>query len=431
MIRDILYLIVYFITETVLYSLAYRTALSRGITNKAVKWMIYIIAVVITGSIVYVNNNLQYVMGASIFIMVMLPVFIIEPFEIQNLILYPFVVIASSIFGMLFSFIISIKIGISEYYVKESPALTILCQILSICVWALIYVIKRRKNDQEEVVLDLKHYIILYLVTISSLILVGSIQTFSELEEYEDLQIYGVFAVMACCTLVVVTLMQIVVLSQNAHIKKSNDMYKEHMALQKQHYEHMLLQYEELRKFRHDVKNHMLALNSMCTSEDNSQIKKYLSQLTNEVSSKKPVEYTGNRELDAVIAPFVLEAESKNIKVQFKGRVSDNVAIDMFDMCTIISNLLNNAIEACEKIQEDKRIIGFEIAGYNSQIFISVSNSYDMESIINQKQKFITTKEDKLNHGIGLENVRRTVKKYDGDMRISQENERFIVSINI
>ena len=431
MIRDILYLIVYFITETVLYSLAYRTALSRGITNKAVKWMIYIIAVVITGSIVYVNNNLQYVMGASIFIMVMLPVFIIEPFEIQNLILYPFVVIASSIFGMLFSFIISIKIGISEYYVKESPALTILCQILSICVWALIYVIKRRKNDQEEVVLDLKHYIILYLVTISSLILVGSIQTFSELEEYEDLQIYGVFAVMACCTLVVVTLMQIVVLSQNAHIKKSNDMYKEHMALQKQHYEHMLLQYEELRKFRHDVKNHMLALNSMCTSEDNSQIKKYLSQLTNEVSSKKPVEYTGNRELDAVIAPFVLEAESKNIKVQFKGRVSDDVAIDMFDMCTIISNLLNNAIEACEKIQEDKRIIGFEIAGYNSQIFISVSNSYDMESIINQKQKFITTKEDKLNHGIGLENVRITVKKYDGDMRISQENERFIVSINI
>ena len=54
-----------------------------------------------------------------------------------------------------------------------------------------------------------------------------------------------------------------------------------------------------------------------------------------------------------------------------------------------------------------------------------------MESVINQKQKFITTKEDKLNHGIGLENVRRTVKKYDGDMRISQENERFIVSINI
>ena len=431
MIRDILYLIVYFITETVLYSLAYRTALSRGITNKAVKWMVYIIVVLITGSIVYVNNNLQYVMGASIFIMVILPVFIIEPFKIQNLILYPFVVIASSIFGMLFSFIISIKIGVSEYYVKESLALTILCQILSIGVWALIYVIKRRKNDQEEVVLDLKHYIILYLVTISSLILVGSIQTFSELEEYEDLQIYGVFAVMACCTLVVVTLMQIVVLSQNAHIKKSNDMYKEHMALQKQHYEHMLLQYEELRKFRHDVKNHMLALNSMCTSEDNSQIKKYLSQLTNEVSSKKPVEYTGNRELDAVIAPFVLEAESKNIKVQFKGRVSDDVAIDMFDMCTIISNLLNNAIEACEKIQEDKRIIEFEIASYNSQIFISVCNSYDMESIINQKQKFITTKEDKLNHGIGLENVRRTVKKYDGDMRISQENERFIVTINI
>lgn len=99
--------------------------------------------------------------------------------------------------------------------------------------------------------------------------------------------------------------------------------------------------------------------------------------------------------------------------------------------CTIISNLLNNAIEACEKIQEDKRIIEFKIAGYNSQIFISVCNSYDMESIINQKQKFITTKEDKLNHGIGLENVRRTVKKYDGDMRISQENASIVIQDSI
>lgn len=135
MIRDILYLIVYFITETVLYSLAYRTVLSRGITNKAVRWMIYIIAVVITGSIVYVNNNLQYVMGASIFIMVMLPVFIIEPFEIQNLILYPFVVIASSIFGMLFSFIISIKIVIC---ITKISTFLILCD-LAVCL-ATLYV---------------------------------------------------------------------------------------------------------------------------------------------------------------------------------------------------------------------------------------------------------------------------------------------------
>ena len=52
-----------------------------------------------------------------------------------------------------------------------------------------------------------------------------------------------------------------------------------------------------------------------------------------------------------------------------------------------------------------------------------------MESIINQKQKFITTKEDKLNHGIVLENVRRTVKKYDGDMRISQESFYYFLSL--
>ena len=431
MIRDMLYLIVYFITETVLYILGYRIIFNRKITGKIVRWMIYIAMTTAICSVIYVNNNLQYLMSISFFIMIMLPIIIVEPFRVQNIIIYPFMVLASSMFGILFSFLLSLIISKPEYYITDSPMLAILCQVFSIVVWIVIYVIKAKEDEAEEIFLKAKHYVMLYAVSVSALLIIASIQYFSRIIENEDVQIYSVLVVMACCTLVIVTLMQIVVLSQNAHIKKSNDMYKEHMALQKQHYEHMLLQYEELRKFRHDVKNHMLALNSMCTSDDNTQIKKYLSQLTNEVSSKNPVEYTGNRELDAVIAPFVLEAESKNIKVQFKGIVPDDVAIDMFDMCTIISNLLNNAIEACEKIQEGKRIIELEIVGYNSQIYITVRNSYDMGSIINRRQKFITTKEDKLNHGIGLENVRRTVKKYDGDMRISQENEKFIVSINI
>lgn len=87
------------------------------------------------------------------------------------------------------------------------------------------------------------------------------------------------------------------------------------------------------------------------------------------------------------------------------------MAVGIKKRCTIISNLLNNAIEACEKIQEDKRIIEFEIAGYNSQIFISVCNSYDMESIINQKQKFITTKEDKLKSWYWVRKCKENCKK--------------------
>ncbi len=431
MIRDILYLIVYFITETVLYILGYRIIFNRKITGKIVRWMIYIAMIIAICSVIYVNNNLQYLMSISFFIMIMLPVIIVEPFRVQNIIIYPFMVLASSMFGILFSFLLSLIISKPEYYITNSPMLAILCQVFSIVVWIVIYVIKVKEDEPEEIFLKVKHYVMLYAVSVNALLIIASIQYFSRIIKNDDVQIYSVLVVMACCTLVIVTLMQVVVLSQNAHIKKSNDMYREHIALQKQHYEHILLQYKELQKFRHDVKSHMLVLNSMCASDDNTQIKKYLSQLTNKVSSKNPVEYTGNRELDAVIAPFALEAESKNIKVQFKGIVSDDAAIDMFDICTIISNLLNNAIESCEKLQEDKRIIEFEVAGYNSQIFITVRNSYDVDSIINRRQKFITTKEDKLNHGIGLENVRRTVKKYDGDMRISQGNERFIVSINI
>lgn len=144
------------------------------------------------------------------------------------------------------------------------------CQILCIVVWGLVYCSKRSKSNTEEITLGWKQYLTLYAVSVSALLIISSVQYFSRLKGYDNVQMYSVYVVMACGTLVVVTLMQIVVLSQNASMKKANDMYKDYIRLQKQHYEHMLLQYDELRKFRHDVKNHMIVLNSMCTSEDST-----------------------------------------------------------------------------------------------------------------------------------------------------------------
>ena len=95
-----------------------------------------------------------------------------------------------------------------------------------------------------------------------------------------------------------------------------------------------------------------------------------------------------------------------------------------------MSNLLNNAIEACEKIEEDKRTIEVEAANYNTQMFIEVRNSYD-NSLVMYKDRIITTKADKKNHGIGLENIRRVVKKYDGKMTITPDKEWFIVTISL
>lgn len=430
MIRDLFYLAVYLITEMILYSIAYCTVFNKKITRNYVKWIACIIAVVLIHIAIYVNTNLEYAMGITMITMAVIPLLLIEPFGIQNILLYPFIIISGSIFGIMFAFLMSVIIGRPEQYIVDSPGLTIFCQILCIVVWGLVYCAKRSKSHTEEITLGWKQYLTLYAVSVSALLIISSVQYFSRLKGYDNVQMYSVYVVMACGTLVVVTLMQIVVLSQNASIKKANDMYKDYIRLQKQHYEHMLLQYDELRKFRHDVKNHMIVLNSMCTSEDSTHMKEYLSQITHEVSNKTPVEYTGNRELDAVISPFIMEAESKNINVKFKGKVPDAVTIDIFDMCTIMSNLLNNAIEACEKIEEDKRTIEVEAANYNTQMFIEVRNSYD-NSLVMYKDRIITTKADKKNHGIGLENISRVVKKYDGKMTITPDKEWFIVTISL
>ncbi len=431
MIRNLGYMLVYLITETVLCSLAYCTIFNRKITKRFTQWIVYIMVMTAIHGVIYQNSNLELVMGITMFTMVIVPCLIIEPFKIQNIVIYPFVIISASIFGVMFSFLISAIIGKSEQYIVESPFYTIVCQILCILVWGLIYYIKRRQGDIDEINLNFRHYIILYAVAVSAILIISSIQYFSKLIVYENVQIYSLFVVMACTTLVVVTLIQIVVLSQNAKIKKSNDIYRDFIAMQKQHYEQMLLQYEELRKFRHDVKNHMLVIDGMCTDEDNANIKQYLEDMRSKISAKEIIEYTGNRELDIIITPFIREAEKKKIKVKFEGGVSSDLKVDMFDMCTIISNLLSNATEACEKIEEEKRIIEIKIANYNSQIFIEVRNSCDNNSCKKLKDCFITSKADRINHGIGMENIRRTVEKYGGLMRISQKEDNFIVTINM
>lgn len=288
MIRDLFYLAVYLITEMILYSIAYCTVFNKKITRNYVKWIACIIAVVLIHIAIYVNTNLEYAMGITMITMAVIPLLLIEPFGIQNILLYPFIIISGSIFGIMFAFLMSVIIGRPEQYIVDSPVLTIFCQILCIVVWGLVYCAKRSKSNTEEITLGWKQYLTLYAVSVSALLIISSVQYFSRLKGYDNVQMYSVYVVMACGTLVVVTLMQIVVLSQNASMKKANDMYKDYIRLQKQHYEHMLLQYDELRKFRHDVKNHMIVLNSMCTSEDSTHMKEYLSQITHEVSNKTP-----------------------------------------------------------------------------------------------------------------------------------------------
>lgn len=118
-----------------------------------------------------------------------------------------------------------------------------------------------------------------------------------------------------------------------------------------------------------------------------------------------------------------------NIEFDIKGNIAETDTEQSYDLCTIVSNLLKNAIEACKKIPiEEKREIQLIITSMDQRIYMCVKNS------VNEKVKLSgkypkTTKVDQKNHGLGYKNLELTVQKYDGEIECHSYEDNFEVEI--
>jgi sensor histidine kinase regulating citrate/malate metabolism len=136
--------------------------------------------------------------------------------------------------------------------------------------------------------------------------------------------------------------------------------------------------------------------------------------------------------VDAVLRQLVLEAERKQIQMELEGSIPAAVHISDYDLCTIISNLLKNAIEACDKIisDEHEKRITVRTGVFQSQLYIQCRNSMQLQSTQNALN-LISSKKDIHNHGIGTKNIEDSVKKYHGIYDHYIENGWFVTEISI
>lgn len=190
------------------------------------------------------------------------------------------------------------------------------------------------------------------------------------------------------------------------------------------HYEAIDTMRKEYHSFRHDYLNHMKCIRSLVQSGNNIEAEEYIAELSNAEIISKPTFESGNHILDAIISDKSAEAEKLNIRIIPRGVFSDS--INPIDVCTIFSNLLDNAIEACSKLSEPSEIT-VELKKQQGYQLISVQNPYN--GTVNDK--LFTTKSDKEHHGFGLVNVKNAVNRYDGEFVCSQCNGVFLVQITL
>ena len=184
---------------------------------------------------------------------------------------------------------------------------------------------------------------------------------------------------------------------------------------------------KELRAYRHDMNNHMLCIDSLLQDGNIDEARKYISSLAVIFRSQSRVEYGENYILGALLNEKIGKAEGMNTDVTKKIDIKRKLNIENTDWCTLLGNALDNALEALEKVEEKERTLQVFMKNDKDMLSVRITNSIN-ETLIPEGESFRTTKKDASHHGLGLNNIRKCVKKYGGEMRLETDEHTFTLN---
>lgn len=182
---------------------------------------------------------------------------------------------------------------------------------------------------------------------------------------------------------------------------------------------------------RHDMNNHLNTIYGLMETENFNEAKIYISNLNQSVSFINEIIETNNPTISSLLNIKNSKAIKNKIKFKLEINIPRNINIKDVDLSIILNNLIDNALEACESVDENKRLIDFKMNVKDSYLIIMIKNSKDENVAVDTESIFdgYTTKENHSNHGLGLKNVKLIVDKYDGLINIKDEGDIFVVSV--
>lgn len=195
------------------------------------------------------------------------------------------------------------------------------------------------------------------------------------------------------------------------------------------HYREVDNMYRQIRGWRHDYRNHIQAMKAYAASEDWDAIRRYLDLLDEDLTTVDMVIKTGNPMTDAILNSKISIAKSKNIQVVADAHISLQLKSSEIDLCCIIGNLFDNAIEAVEKLPEDQRVIRVYMDMRNTQLYISITNFTAGKKLKKEGKLFRSTKGE--GHGFGLARIDAIVERLDGYISRNSEDGAFTTEILI
>ncbi len=193
------------------------------------------------------------------------------------------------------------------------------------------------------------------------------------------------------------------------------------------HYAEVENMYRQIRGWRHDYRNHIQTMKAYAASGDMEAICRYLDELDQDLTTVDTVIKTGNPMTDAILNSKISLAKSRGIRVIADAHIPVKLKLSEIDLCCIIGNLFDNAIEASVKLPEDQRLIRVYMDMKNTQLYISLTNFTAGKKMQKDGKLFRSTKGD--GHGFGLVRIDAIVERLEGYMSRNSEDGAFTTEI--
>lgn len=195
-------------------------------------------------------------------------------------------------------------------------------------------------------------------------------------------------------------------------IQEENAIKDKYLQMSKDHFQEISDHMQEVRRIKHDMKSHISSLEHYLKNQKYADARNYLNRMKDAgIYEVQVMNLVGNEMADAVISHAM--GGHNGIRIQCEGVLPANPGISDYDLCTIFSNVVSNAAEACERLEKSEKLIEMKLGCYQRNIVIAVRNPIEWEIDVDRLGR-ITSKEEKQGHGYGIYNIKNTVEKLGG-----------------
>lgn len=195
------------------------------------------------------------------------------------------------------------------------------------------------------------------------------------------------------------------------------------------HYQEVENMYRQMRGWRHDYRNHIQTMKVLASSGDLEGIRSYLDRLDTDLNTVDLAVKTGNAMADAILNSKISLAKSRDIPVQVDAHIPVKLKMSELDLCCVIGNLFDNAIEASLALPPEERLIRVYMDMKGTQLYLSFTNFTAQGKREKRNGRFLTTKGE--GHGFGLVRVDAIVERLDGYLSRNSEDGAFTTEILI